>query len=398
MTPAGFDSLYEYYGTQDVLPTHGAFKSGEEVGAYTRARAAFFTEKLKLPVALFDGAPLLEFGPDSGENSLAFAKWGARLTLVEPNGRAHSAIRSYFQKFKLEAALTRLVQSDVVNFASEEPFDVIDAEGFVYTIETRQWLDAFAKLLRPGGFAVVSYYEKRGCFLELATKALHNGAVRLMGWPSIAAARRLYEKKWATIPHTRKFESWVMDVLENPFVRLTHFVDPYSLCVAAQKCGFSLYASWPLYDDPLSIYWHKRRLSDDERLESIKEHVGRSTLSFMGGSKLYLSAANSDLQRLETGADWVLGALDACIDDATVVPEVARRVASLMNYVKAAPLIEQPGERERFIALLSAVARAFEMLASKDVEGLCHLTSSDPGFMNTWGLPAHFAVFERCDR
>ena len=38
---------------------------------------------MSVPPALFRGADVLEFGPDSGENAVVFARWGARLTLVE---------------------------------------------------------------------------------------------------------------------------------------------------------------------------------------------------------------------------------------------------------------------------------------------------------------------------
>jgi len=79
------DKLFNYYERQDVLPTFGNFKSAAELEAYAGLRRELFSDKLVLPPRLFRDADVLEFGPDSGENALVFAGWGANMTLAEPN-------------------------------------------------------------------------------------------------------------------------------------------------------------------------------------------------------------------------------------------------------------------------------------------------------------------------
>src|SRR5437016_2139675 len=109
----------------------------------------------------------------------------------------------------------------------------------------------FAKLLNPGGLALVSYYEPFGCFIELFMKVIYTRLRQLTGWAGFEAAEKVFQTKWDSIPHTRTMESWVMDVLENPFVRLKYFLEAVALCRDMAAEGFSLYSSFPGYRDPL---------------------------------------------------------------------------------------------------------------------------------------------------
>src|SRR4051812_49390171 len=129
------DKLFNYYERQDVLPTFGNFKSAAELEAYAGLRHELFSDKLVLPPRLFRDADVLEFGPDSGENALVFAGWGANMTLAEPNRHAHAKIQAYFAHFNQAQRLRELLSFDVEGFHSDRRFDIIDAEGFIYTVQ-----------------------------------------------------------------------------------------------------------------------------------------------------------------------------------------------------------------------------------------------------------------------
>ena len=142
---------------------------------------------MALPRTAFAGKDVLEFGPDSGENALAFASWGARLTLVEPNERAHAAIRTYFEQFGMLSALAGITNAHVLDYRDDARYDVVVAEGFIYTVQpTRTWLAAFRRLLRDDGIFLVTYYERLGALVELTLRALHAVHRRARGssrWP-----------------------------------------------------------------------------------------------------------------------------------------------------------------------------------------------------------------------
>ncbi|MHC4043017.1 class I SAM-dependent methyltransferase [Bradyrhizobium sp. 23AC] len=393
------DKLFNYYERQDVLPTFGNFKSSTELEAYASQRRELFSDKLVLPPRLFRDADVLEFGPDSGENALVFAGWGANMTLAEPNRHAHPKIQAYFAHFGLTQRLRELALADVEGFSSDRRFDIIDAEGFIYTVQpSEKWLGVFHRLLNPDGYAVVSYYERYGGFFELALKAIHAAGKALGGRAPLDTAKMLFEAKWDSIPHTRSFESWLMDVLENPFVRHRYFLDAASLCAAAHQQGFDVHSAWPAYRDSLDIYWHKKVLSGDEKLHRARRHLDRSRLSFLGGRKLYLVGKADDVQAISASIEALVLDVDGMIDDpfGESLPRVVAGLASLRETIRTTDILaDDAADIEAIIATLDSFHRIFGAIGRRDASAVAALTQSDPAFINTWGQPAHFLVIRK---
>jgi len=397
VTPAAQrdSSLYEYYGRQRVLPTFANLVDEAAVAAYERGRARVFAERLSLPTRFFAGARVLEFGSDTGENALCFARWGARMTIVEPNERAHAAIRAYFEQYAPSGALGPLHAADVLSFRGERVYDAVVAEGFIYTVRpTRAWLDAFARLLNDDGLAIVSYYERHGTLIELALKALYSGARRISRRPAEEVARRLFGVKWDSIPHTRSFESWTMDVLENPFVRAQWFLDARELLAEADAAGFDLFSSWPVYRDPLEIAWHKAPIDRARRLAAARAHVERSLLGYVCGESAFLTGAPHDVAAICVRIDAALDAIDATLGDAPDYRAAAAELERLDEALREAELLggESRAPARRLIACLR---EGFAALGRSDVETLENATSTNPAFIAGWGMPAHLAVFRR---
>ena len=119
MTPAAPQHLYDYYKEAEVAPTFAGLTGEGDLDRYAAQRERLFTEILHLPPRLFADADVAEFGPDTGENALVFARWGAYLTLVEPNPRAWPAIRAYFRRFGLTHRVVAEAEADVAGFATK---------------------------------------------------------------------------------------------------------------------------------------------------------------------------------------------------------------------------------------------------------------------------------------
>lgn len=393
------DKLFNYYERQNVLPTFGNFKSAAELSAYANQRRELFADKLVLPPRSFHGAEVLEFGPDSGENALVFAGWGANMTLAEPNRHAHPKIQAYFAHFGLADNLRELVLADVEGFRGGRRFDIIDAEGFIYTVQpTETWLGIFHRLLNPDGYAVVSYYERYGGFFELALKAIHAAGKALTGRPALETAKQLFETKWNSIPHTRSFESWLMDVLENPFVRYRYFLDAAALCAAAHETGFDLHSAWPSYRDGLDIYWHKKVLPHDEKLGRATRHLGRSRLSFLGGRKLYLAGKRDAVDAISGSIESLVQNVDAMIDDplGDSLTRVTANLSTLREAIRTTDILaDDASDLEAINATLGSLQRIFSTIAKRDIAGVTALTKSDTAFIDTWGQPAHFLVIRK---
>lgn len=395
------ETLYGYYQQQAILPTHGAFKSAADLAPHERHRRRLFTDKLKLPPALFRGARLLEFGPDAGENSLVFAQWGADCTLAEPNHKAHPVIREYFQRFGLGARLRALEPWDVKNFPEPandgERFDLVDAEGFIYTIQpTELWVRKCARLTRPGGLVVLFYYEACGGLLELMLRVVQARHRALTGLDAVASARALFQTKWDSIPHKRRLESWTMDVLENPFVRLKYFLDPIVLGELMAAAGMWHYSSWPAYDGGLDVHWFKRELPGAERLRHQRDFIRRSRLSYLFGRRHFLPHVD---EAFEAGVLRLLVDVDRLIYQFT--PEHAARLAEDLALLERGLQIAEPmsasADTERSRQTVTCLRQLLRVLAGGDAAALARFCNEDRAFIEAWGMPSHFAVFRRAE-
>ena len=387
--------LYEYYRGQQLLPTFADFQAAPELERYAAQRAAVLRDRAGLPAAMFHGAEILEFGPDSGENALVFAMWGAQLTLVEPNERAHATIRAYFERFGRGASLRGISSAHVLDYEDPARYDLVVAEGFIYTVQpTRAWLAAFHRLLRADGLFFITYYERCGAIFELALRALQRAHQRLTGLDAEASAQRLYAAKWDAIPHTRRFESWVMDVLENPFVRAATFLDARTLVDDMAAGGFDLYSSYPHYGDVLAMEWHKREPSVEERASRARAHIERSTLSFLSGRKLYIGDA-ARAAAVAQDASGLVADIDALIDGDDT--HASGRVIAALDGLAAAVhdvsiVADSRAERRAAAEAFASFAHAFRLAASGDAGALVRHTQTDAAFIANWGQPVHLAV------
>jgi hypothetical protein len=395
---SSYSSMHEYYAGQEVLPTIAHLQDEDALDRYVAARRSLFEEKLLIPSRIFAGARLVEFGPDSGENSLAFARLGSTLTLVEPNSKALPKIRDYFESFGLSRYLSALHHTDVEHFRADDTFDIVDCEGFIYTVQpTNLWLDIFRRLLNPDGLLIVNYCERCGSIVETLTKAIHALVKAETGLRSIDVARRLFQSKWDTIPHLRRFESWVMDVLENPFVRHRFFLDAGSLPTLAAEHGFSFHSSWPNYRDPFAVYWHRQRISEDDRLQSDRDFTIRSRLSHFFGHQIFMTDPDFEFV-LETSGklNQLACDVDALIDtpaDPELVARCRANLSRIEDVVSRGCVLIDDVRRARM--LLASFAECLDLMWRRDVSRLTHFCNANEGFLYTWGVPYHFAVFRR---
>lgn len=392
-----YDTLYEYYCQQEVLPTYGGFQSRSDLEAHEWHRRSLFTEKLFLPPRLFQNARLIEFGPDAGENSLVFALWGATCTLIEPNPKAHPLIRGYFKRFELSHRLVGLKNSDLKAFSEQpipsEKFDFIDAEGFIYTVKPESvWIDLFARLLSDDGFVILFDVEAFGSFMELLLKVIYARVRQLTGMSALEAAQKLFTAKWNSIPHKRSMESWIMDVLGNPFVRLRYFFEPQSLCKQMYDAGFYLYSSWPPCKDVLSVHWFKKTLMAEEELRLQNEFIARSRLSHLFGRKHFLLRLDPALEQ----SLWRLLTLtDSLIDqfDAGCAAQCVEYLSALVKLINSDAVMAEAQDTRDTLQAIRSVQHIFRLLTRGAIAELIAFCNNDQAFTKTWGMPALFTVF-----
>lgn len=396
MTDANYKGLHEYYKDRDFKPTFASFKSAEELDRYAAARLSIYRNLLHLPPRMFEGARVCEFGPDTGENALVFARWGARMTLVEPRPAAWQDIRAYFQRYGLADKLEAIIGETVEDFRSDTRFDFLNAEGFIYTVQpTEMWLKKFAELLNPGGLAVANYLDQAGCLFELLWALCHARYQEVSGERGVDAAWSLFEPKWNSIQHTRPFESWVKDVLENPFVRLTYLIDPAELSAKAFAQGLAMQASWPRYEDPFDPFWHKRIPAERVLEERRRAFIARSRLSFAFARPLFTVGSDVRTASINKAVLGLVASVDTMIDgwDGGVAARARGQAAELDEALAGPDLMAEPSERAAARASLAALTRTLELLDRGEASAIRQQMRTHEILMGTWGATTHYAVF-----
>jgi len=394
-----YETMHHYYREQAVLPTHGRFQSRNDLDAHQRHRRELFTEKLFLPPRLFRDARLIEFGPDAGENSLVFAEWGASCTLVEPNPKAHPVIMDYFQKFGLAHRLAAIEGCDVKAYAERtqhgEKYDLIDAEGFIYTVKPDSlWIDLFRRIANDDAFVVLFYCDPFGNFFELFKKVIHARVRKISGMSAMETAHKLFLTKWNSIPHKRSMESWVMDVIENPFVRLRYFLEPQALCTRMHDAGFYLYSSWPAYKDGLAIDWFKKTPPPADHLRAQNQFIACSRLGHLFGRKHFMPRPDPDLEKRLSD---LLALTDGLIDrfEASPAAQCVDHLAVIARVLNSETVLADEHDTTTALSAVKSTQHILQLLMTGALDELIAFCNTDSGFIETWGMPSQFAVFRK---
>ncbi len=400
MSKAEPGRMHAYYEAKGLSPTFGNLRTAEDLDRHTAMRERIFTEKLNLPPRVFAGARVLEFGPDTGENALVFARWGATVDLVEPNRKSWPQIEAYFRHFGLGERLGTLDDSPIQQYRPDRTYDMVVAEGFIQTVKpTSAWIETVSLSVAPGGLLILFFYERASFLVELFHRAVHRGFGQLVGGATVESARRLFEAKWNAIPHVRRFESWVMDVLDNPYSSTRFTLDACELVAELADAGFGFYQSWPRYRDELRMGWHKAVETPAAVVAEVARHLPRLAVAHAVGRSLFAYGDDREVASLAGEVDRVIAGLEAAAADDAAAPwaDIAEGFASLGKAVAdpARLYAAADGIRVEACASLEALAALSRLVARGDADAIAAFASTDPAFLKAWGQPAHYAVFRR---
>ena len=135
-------------------------------------RKSIFIDKLKLPIELFKGKTILEFGPGTGETSKYYAKWGGNIEFVESNESSCKRLHQVFREERLEENIIGIHNLDFESFAPANYYDFCCAEGCLYLADNPE--KAFNNLvgkLKRNGFVIIAEPETFGS-LQIILKAI----------------------------------------------------------------------------------------------------------------------------------------------------------------------------------------------------------------------------------
>ena len=393
--------LSDYYKSIGLNPVGHDISRENRMRLHERKRQNLLEHHLKLPLFGWRGARVLEFGPGSGENAVALARLGARLTFVEPLDYLSDRLKATFAEFgvsdRVEAVHTGLLE----DFRSSERFDVVFAEGFVHFCENHA--AAVRRLLsftNDEGFVVLSDIDPAGTFIEFIKKCYLAHTCAALGLRSdgqrLTMARRLFESEFARINHSRGFESWAKDMVLNPLYRPRYFLDLPTVLKAAPD-GVALYSSWPNYLNADDLIWHKNiRNADSMRAAALRGYYARAP-HFLhsvphpeGGLKPF---APHDGRRIVTAIRACCERLDRAVERNAADP--TRTLAALSSLRRAlTPAREAKLARQVVddaIALFSAAR------ADAGETAFVRAWRSRTFLRRLWGTPGHYIVLHKTD-
>ena len=358
-------------------------------------RQNLYQRHLGIPLSLLQNRSICEFGCNSGENALVLASVGANLTLVEPNQQVHARLRTLFKKFGLTDRVVALVEEDIETFDPQTHYDVVIAEGFLYTLPNRdELLKKMCDMLAPGGLGIITYNDRYGGLLEITKRMLLWRGCQLLGIgdihseASLDAARQLFFSDFSKINVSRPFKAWWKDELVSPFAfdpSLWSYPELLPLIEGADCEFYSSSPQWTLSDH---FRWYKNVPDQKSRRQDLLADWSRAFTYICTGLQ------SPTLRDKETPRE--------------VVDAVGQLVAAVSQYTSdyAQPIeaTVYPSVLSQFFAglgnpELSRLNREMELLyevaASGNWDELLSTYQDALLVRGQWGSPCHYLAFTK---
>lgn len=385
-------SLLSYYQEHNFNPVPITVEDQAAWESHFAKRLNLYQRHLGIPLSLLRDRSVLEFGCCSGENALVPASVGANLTLVEPNEQVLPRLRTLFRKFGLEERIATLVQEDIASFEPRTLYDVVLAEGFLFTLPNRdEMVQKIGSLLVPGGLAVISLNDRYGGLLEMTRRMILWRACQLAAVDdvhsedSLELARRLYWQDFAQLNASRPFEVWWRDSLVNPL--FSCFWSYPELVPLIERAGCEFYSSSPKWASLDHFAWYKNVPDSKDRHARLLDDWARVFPYFLTG----LPPVGREAQAAPREV------IDAVADLVAWVSEYTREYSGPLDSLVYPPALD------KYLASLGDPAltefnadlkRLYETAVSGRLDDLLrvyHGTST----RNLWGTPYHYICFSK---
>ena len=300
---------------------------------------------LGLPPSFVRGRSAIEFGPGSGHNALFTASLGpSRYVLVDANPKGLSDTRRLLGEHRLDGPC-EIVESLFEDFASDERFDLVLAEGLLsFQRAPEALLAALARFVRPGGLLFITTMSPLSYLAEIARRLMRDALVAPNAPPEeqLAALRPLLAPHLAHLPgRSRPLDDWLLDNIVQPI-----YGELLSAprAIAALAAEFDLHGGSPRYFTDLR--WYKDVAGEDRGFNAVGVAEYRRRAANMADCRLDLpphdEAFGAALER-DAEAVWTaMQALElegrkAAFEDAVCgIEQIAERLTSAAPETAAA--------------------------------------------------------------
>jgi len=390
----------QFYIEKNVKPVYAKLNKAELFNSYEWMRRKLFEYNLGIPIRTFDNASLLEFGPSTGDNSLIFAHWGSKLSLIEPVEDFISCIDEYFTKHSLTENLNLVKCSTFENFETDDKFDFVIAEGFIFhTGQPAFWLPRLSSFSKKDGFVVISHLETVGFFIEL----LHSKCLQFFqshyDKEPIALSKKMFYAKWSKVNHARNFDAWAYDNLIYPTLDaylLNSLVDFQEIM---SECGMLMWSSWPSVSNFTDVTWIKKTTID------VKDVIMRNRSNFLRLLPSMLVGKYIDVnEKINEVGESLFSSLTSHIKSLAVPIETLQsdyieKVQNEHNKIGDILQLCVPYFNETVLATLwQEIDECLGYLSNGNIDSVIKLFNGNGPLSEYWGSPNFYSVWHCYDQ
>lgn len=210
----------EYYKKHNISPVK---QNLENENIFLQKREKLYRQ-LGMPILLFEGKDILEVGPGSGFNTLAFFKWKgereSKIDLVEANPAGIKEMRDLFKKKGITNDNYQIYECTIEEFNNDKYYDIIIAEGFIHAISNaKEIVSKLCTMLKPNGIIVITCMDKCSTLVEQIKRLVVN--INTKNIDSYEEKVKFYtdffEPQFSKLEGmSRSIEDWVKDDMLNP--------------------------------------------------------------------------------------------------------------------------------------------------------------------------------------
>lgn len=383
-----YASVLDYYRVNGFNPVYIPLENEQQWKTHAAKRYNLYQRHLSIPLAWLRNRSVIEFGCNSGENALVLAAYGANLILVEPNAQVLPRLETLFRQYDLEQQISLIVNEDIDTFRDNNKYDLVIAEGFLYTLPNRDdLLQKLIRLMTPGGLVIISFNDRYGCLLEITRQLLLaricslNGIQDIQSEASLALAKRLYADDFGKLSSSRSFEVWWKDTLVNPFVSFSYLWSYPELFSLLEIADAEFYSSSPSWSTIEQHRWYKSLSTAKERRSALLENWAKEFPYFLTGIPLaqlqHAAPSNRLLAQIESWISQLSSFLQTGCDIGKLTyPHALDEYLSNLN---------EPAIR----LFNSDMKTLYEALQGDDPARLMEAYHAS-SLRNLWGVPYHY--------
>ena len=282
----------EYYGKQKISPVRQDISDMEK----HLAKREKLYRQLGIPSIFFEGKRVLEVGPGSGYNTLAFFEWGSsHVMLVEPNQVGRDDMLHLFSDLNIDCSRYDLIETAIEDVTCKEAYDIIIAEGFIHACDNaKEIIGILESCVRPGGVIVITCMDYEGMFVEQMQRLVFQREVHEMKAydDKVAHIAKLITKYDKLEGRSRSIEDWIRDDILNPTFNNKEILS-FDKAIDAFSDNFAyLGGSQSIFED---YSWYKDLAYDERTNIKYQNRMKRHNFLMTGLAQRLLTEADVDL-------------------------------------------------------------------------------------------------------